>query len=111
MPTCENRRSTAADVAEQPRYWRAMTARLGNSASHVRCCGHQSRRLIKSGVKPTASADLWSDNGMGLFGIFADGITETWVVEKKLIGLVFVACESERHTAQRTSASVDQGGT
>ena len=26
------------------------------------------------------------------------GITETWVVEKKLIGLV--ACESERHTAE-----------
>ena len=26
MPTCENRRSTAADVAGQPRYWRAMTA-------------------------------------------------------------------------------------
>ena len=34
----------------------------------------------------------------GLFGIFAHGITETWVVEKKLIGLV--ACESERHTAE-----------
>eukprot|EP00966_Prymnesium_polylepis_P187125 4337712-Prymnesium_polylepis.1 len=34
---------------------------------------------------------------MGLFGIFAHGITETWVMEKALIGLV--ACEKERHTA------------
>ena len=24
-------------------------------------------RLIKSGVKPTISGDLWSDGGMGLF--------------------------------------------
>ena len=37
---------------------------------------------------------------MGLFGIFAHGITEseTWVMEKALIGLV--ACEKERHTAE-----------
>ena len=34
---------------------------------------------------------------MGLFGIYAHGITETWVMEKVLIGLV--ACESKRHTA------------
>ena len=34
---------------------------------------------------------------MGLFGIYAHGITETFVMEKALIGLV--ACESERHTA------------
>ena len=34
---------------------------------------------------------------MGLFGIYAHGITETWKMEKALIGLV--ACESERHTA------------
>ena len=54
-------------------------------------------RLIKSGVKPTISGDLWSQDGMGLFGIYARGITETFVVEKALIGLV--ACESERHTA------------
>ena len=54
-------------------------------------------RLIKSGVKPSISGDLWSDSGMGLFGIYAHGITETWVMEKALIGLV--ACESERHTA------------
>ena len=55
------------------------------------------KRLIMSGVKPSITGDLWSDNGMGLFGIYAHGITETWVIEKKLIGLV--ACESERHTA------------
>ena len=54
-------------------------------------------RLIKSGVKPSISGDLWSDSGMGLFGIFAHGITDTWVMEKALIGLV--ACEKERHTA------------
>ncbi len=41
----------------------------------------------------TISGDLWSDGGMGLFGIYAHGITETWVLEKKLIALV--ACESK----------------
>ena len=35
---------------------------------------------------------------MGLFGIYAHGITESWVMEKALIGLV--ACEMERHTAE-----------
>jgi len=50
-------------------------------------------RLIKSGVKPSISGDLWSDNGMGLFGIYAHGITETWVMEKALIGLV--ACDDK----------------
>ena len=54
-------------------------------------------RLLKSGVKPSISGDLWSEGGMGLFGIYAHGITETWVMEKALIGLV--ACESKRHTA------------
>ena len=43
-------------------------------------------RLIKSGVKPTISGDLWSDGGMGLFGIYAHGISESWVMEKALIG-------------------------
>ena len=56
-------------------------------------------RLIKSGVKPSISGDLWSDSGMGLFGIYAHGITDTWVMEKTLIGLV--ACEAERHTAEK----------
>ena len=35
---------------------------------------------------------------MGLFGIYAHGMTEAWIMEKVLIGLV--ACESERHTAE-----------
>ena len=39
-------------------------------------------RLIISGVKPTISVALWSEGGMGLFGIYAHGITETWVLEK-----------------------------
>ena len=34
-------------------------------------------------------------------GIFVHGITETWVMEKALIGLV--ACEKERHTAENIS--------
>ena len=50
-------------------------------------------RLLKSGVKVSIAGDLWSDNGMGPFGIYAHGITETWVMEKALIGLV--ACESK----------------
>ena len=55
-------------------------------------------RLIKSGVRPSISGDLWSENGMGLFGIYAHGITETFEMEKYLIALI--ACDSERHTAQ-----------
>ncbi|KAL1520343.1 hypothetical protein AB1Y20_021933 [Prymnesium parvum] len=54
-------------------------------------------RLIKSGVKPSITGDLWSESGMGRFGIYAHGITETWAMEKALIGLV--ACSAERHTA------------
>ena len=82
MPTCENSLSTAADDAGQPRYCRA---------------------IIKSGVKPSISGDLWSEGGMGLFGIFSHGITETWVMEKALIGLV--ACEKELHTAVNITRS------
>ena len=43
---------------------------------------------------------------MGLFGIFAHGITETWEMEKALIGLV--ACEKERHTADNISKWTDE---
>ena len=43
---------------------------------------------------------------------FAHGITETWVMEKALIGLVLVACEKERHTAENIIKSqVDRQGT
>ena len=72
---------------------------------HLMLLGHEGKalgrdfilRLIKSGVRPSISGDLWSEGGMGLFGIYAHGITETWVMEKALIGLI--ACEKERHTA------------
>ena len=47
-------------------------------------------RLIKSGVKPSISGDLWSESGMSLFGIFAHGITETWVIDGE--GVDWVGC-------------------
>ena len=74
-------------------------------------------RLLKNGIKIIISGDLWSENGMGLFGIYAHGIVDdndegcedmppainsddriAWQMENKLIGLV--ACESERHTKE-----------
>ena len=55
-------------------------------------------RLLNSGVKPSISGDLWSEGGMGLFGIYAHGINEDWKMDSALIGLV--ACEKERHTAE-----------
>ena len=50
-------------------------------------------RLLKSGVMVSITGDLWSDGGMGLFGIYTHGITETWVIEKFLIGLVAASDE------------------
>ena len=67
------------------------------------------KRLLRSGVKVTISGDLWSDHGMGLFGIYAHGITETWVIEKALIGLV--ACETKTKEPHRGEHHhVDQPG-
>ena len=43
---------------------------------------------------------------MGLFGIYVHGITDTWVMEKALIGLV--ACESKRHTAENIKIWTEQ---
>ena len=87
IPTRENRRSTC----EEPP--------LSLLGAEGKALGRDVIvRLIKSGVKPTISGDLWSDGGMGLFGIYAHGISESWVMEKALIGLV--ACETERHTAE-----------
>ena len=63
-------------------------------------------RLLKSGVKPSISGDLWSESGMGLFGIYTHGITETFIMEKALIGLV--ACASERHTAENIVKWTDE---
>ena len=37
---------------------------------------------------------------MSLFGIYAHGITETWVVTKALIGPVACESQSERHMAE-----------
>ena len=55
--------------------------------------------LGRQGKHQRRPVELWSDNGMGLFGIYAHGIAD-WSTgsEKALIGLV--ACESERHTAE-----------
>ena len=53
-------------------------------------------RCLKAGVKISITGDLWSENGMGLFGIYAHGMPK-FKMEKVLISLV--ACESERHTA------------
>ena len=39
---------------------------------------------------------------MSLFGIFAHSITESWVMERALIGLV--VCESKRHAADENIA-------
>jgi hypothetical protein len=77
----------------------------GKSRARNFCVG-----LLKSGVKISITGDLWSSNGMGLFGMYAHGISNRgilddngnevykWEVEKMLIGLV--ACEDERHTSE-----------
>ena len=77
MPTLENRRSTEADVAGQPKYWRAITSKFGNS---LRFSIHQSvasfsvlylicgsaRYLASSlsgaGVSSTSSSDSSEDS-------------------------------------------------
>ena len=56
------------------------------------------RGWLVSGVKFSMSGDLWSDSGMGLFGIYAHAMPGSFTMEKVLIGLV--ACESERHTGE-----------
>ena len=49
-------------------------------------------RCLRSGVKISITGDLWSENGMGLFGIYAHGMPK-FKMEKALIALI--ACESE----------------
>jgi len=110
-PTAEKRRSTDADVAGQPKYCLAMTARLGNFSWLLGAEGKVLGRdfvvrLLKSGVKPSIAGDLWSEGGMGLFGIFAHDITETYKMEKALMGLV--ACETKRHTAPNIKKWTDE---
>ena len=70
MPTWENRRSTAAD---------------DRGTTQILPCHHGQIREFLRMLHPPVS-------GMSLFGIFAHGITESWIMEKALIGLV--ACES-----------------
>ena len=55
--------------------------------------------LLASGVKISITGDLWSDGGMGLFGIYAHGITDNFNMGKMLIGLI--SCESEVRPRQR----------
>ena len=119
-PTLEKRRSTVAEVAGQPRYCRAITSRFGNC---WRCSSHQSiasfsllylicgsaRYSFSSSLTGAAASSSPSSSSsesakkdaaetLGLFGIYAHGMTETWAMVKALIGLV--ACESKRHTAE-----------
>ena len=104
--------------AGHPRYWRAITARFGPTnetvKTHLVLIGSEGKvlardflvRLMRSGVKPSITGDLWSHNGMALFGIYAHGITETFKMEKMLIGLV--ACEEKRHTADNIKIWTDE---
>ena len=43
---------------------------------------------------------------MGLFGIFAHGITETWKMEKALIGLVACASEVRRASSDHRVCTI-----
>jgi len=58
-------------------------------------------RLLASGCKVSITGDLWSEGGMGLFGVYAHGMPKSFEMEKMLIGLV--ACESDRHTVENIS--------
>ena len=51
IPTRENSRSTAADVAGHPRYCRAITATFGNS---LECCTTLFGMLFECGLHTTA---------------------------------------------------------
>ena len=56
------------------------------------------KKLIKSGAKPSIAGDLWSDGGMGLFGVCAHGINnDDWTNSKMLVGSH--ACAEDHHTA------------
>ena len=48
---------------------------------------------LYTGGKISITGDLWSESGMGLFGIYAHALPNSFKMEKVLIGLV--ACESE----------------
>ena len=64
--------------------------------------------LFEAGIKATASGDLWSKNGIALFGLISHGIERVesisstgkvevaWVMVEKLSGAV--PCSEDRHT-------------
>jgi len=68
--------------------------------------------MLKDGVKPAASGDLWSKNGTALFGLVSHGIVRTvvcdkanplkkvpvWTMCEKLSGSV--PCSEDRHTGE-----------
>ena len=62
-------------------------------------------QCLQAGNKVSITGDLWSSNGMGLFGIYAHGMP-SFRMEKKLIALV--ACGSDRHTAVNISDWTDE---
>lgn len=68
------------------------------------------KTLLKEGVKPAVSGDLWSKNGTALFGVISHGIERTqeirrgekltpvWTMCEKLAGAV--PCSKDRHTGE-----------
>ena len=51
---------------------------------------------LKQGTKPVISSDLWSKNGLALFGLLVHGIDEDWKMRELLAGAV--PCSECRHT-------------
>ena len=58
--------------------------------------------LRDDGIKISIAGDLWSDNGMALFGICGHGITSNW--EMKTVLLAASPCGHERHTGEYIEA-------
>ena len=52
--------------------------------------------LRDDGIKISIAGDLWSDNGMAIYGICGHGITRNW--EMKSVLLSASPCGHERHT-------------
>ena len=81
-------------------------------------CAEFHKALQVSGIKPTASGDLWSKNGTALFGLVSHGIRRSietqpdgsskakWTMREKLAGAV--PCNADRHTGDHISELSDQ---
>jgi len=65
MPTWEKRRSTVAEVAGHPRYWRAITLRLGNFFAFVFSITPPPLSLLLFPA-PTVVPVLFKDSGVVL---------------------------------------------